>query len=118
MHLVSANAGPDFGLSSCDSLIHLCPSMFSLAARLASNGNSFNNLMLKNLSRDQLSHLAREGGLSSASLSNMLERKNSFDALMSLDFQSLQSIDNLANLINKGGAPPASVPSSGMQNGS
>jgi hypothetical protein len=79
-------------------------------------GNSVNNLMLKTgFSRDQLSQLARERGLSSASLSNMIERKNSFDALMSLDFQSLQSIDNLANLIQTGG-PNSQVPSSGMQN--
>ena len=31
-----------------------------------------------------------------------MERQSSFDALMSLDFQSLQSIDNLANLIQTG----------------
>lgn len=75
-----------------------------------------NNLMLKTgISRDQLSQLARERGLSSASLTNMMERKNSFDALMSLDFQSLQSIDNLANLIQTGGSA-GNVPSSGMKN--
>jgi len=60
-----------------------------------------NSLMLKTgLSRDQLSELAKA---SSTSLSNMMERQSSFDALMSLDFQSLQSIDNLANLIQSGG---------------
>jgi hypothetical protein len=73
--------------------------------------------MLKTgFSREQLSQLARERGLSSASLSNMIERKNSFDALMSLDFQSLQSIDNLANLIQTGGGASGNVPSSGMKN--
>lgn len=88
------------------------------AARMAGLGgnNSLNNLMMKGLSRDQLSQLAREGGLSSASLSNMIERKNSFDALMGLDFQSLQSIDNLANLIQNGGNPAHSIPSSGLKN--
>jgi len=83
-------------------------------------GNSFSNLMLKSgFSRDQLSQLARDRGLSSASLSNMTSgldgRKNSFDQLMSLDFQSLQSIDNLANLIQTGGAQ-RQAPSSGMKN--
>lgn len=42
-------------------------------------------------------------------------RKNSFDQLMSLDFQSLQSIDNLANLIQTGGAQ-RQAPSNGMKN--
>mmetsp|Transcript_27392 Transcript_27392/g.42129 ORF Transcript_27392/g.42129 Transcript_27392/m.42129 type:complete len:643 (+) Transcript_27392:141-2069(+) len=88
------------------------------AARMAGlgGGNSVNNLMLKTgFSRDQLSQLARERGLSSASLSNMIDRKNSFDALMSLDFQSLQSIDNLANLIQTGGQG-GQTPASGMKN--
>lgn len=76
-----------------------------------------NSLMLKTgLSRDQLSQLARERGLSSSgSLSNMIQRQNSFDALMSLDFQSLQSIDNLANLIQTGGTG-SNMPQSGMKN--
>eukprot|EP00934_Nitzschia_sp_Nitz4_P005297 Nitzschia sp. Nitz4//scaffold209_size42451//33849//36188//NITZ4_007363-RA/size42451-snap-gene-0.49-mRNA-1//-1//CDS//3329541715//5287//frame0 len=84
------------------------------SARMAelNSGNSLSNLM-KGLSRDQLSQLARERGISSASLSNMIERKNSFDALMGIDFQSLQSIDNLANLI---GGNPNNIPSSGMKN--
>lgn len=64
------------------------------------NSPSLNNLMLKaGLSRDQLSQLARDRALSSGSLSHMMNRQNSFDALMSLDYQSLQSIDNLANLM-------------------
>jgi hypothetical protein len=76
-----------------------------------------NSLMLKTgLSRDQLTQLARDQGLSSASLGNMIDRQNSFDALMSLDFQSLQSIDNLANLIQTGGALQGRVPESGMKN--
>lgn len=75
------------------------------AARLANmtaSGNSMNSLLMKaGFSHEQLSQLAREGA-SSASLKNMMERQSSFDALMSLDFQSLQSIDNLANLIQTG----------------
>ena len=90
------------------------------AARLASltaAGSSMNNLLLKSgLSRDQLSQLARDGGMSSASLSNMMDRQSSFDALMSLDLQSLQSIDNLANLIQSGSAMPGSIPQNGLKN--
>jgi len=71
-------------------------------ASLTAAGNSMNNLLMKaGFSHEQLSQLAREGA-SSASLKNMMERQSSFDALMSLDFQSLQSIDNLANLIQTG----------------
>lgn len=73
-----------------------------LAGLTAASGSSMTSLLMKaGLSREQLSQLAREG-TSSASLSNMMERQSSFDALMSLDFQSLQSIDNLANLIQTG----------------
>jgi len=89
-------------------------------AGLAASGHSMNNLMLKTgLSRDQLGQLARDRQLASShSLSNMMERQSSFDALMSLDFQSLQSIDNLANLIQTGGGglPPSEVPKSGLKN--
>jgi hypothetical protein len=91
--------------------------LLSTASRLGlGRSNSINNLMLKTgFSRDQLSQLAKERGLSSASLSNMIERKNSFDALMSLDFQSLQSIDDLANLIQSGGSS-SQAPANGMKN--
>ena len=77
--------------------------------------NSINNFMIKTgLSRDQLSQLARNQGLSNSSLSNMVQRQNSFDALMSLDMQqSFQSIDNLANLIQN---QQPSLPEGGMQN--
>lgn len=54
--------------------------------------------------------------MSSASLTNMMDRQSSFDALMSLDLQSLQSIDNLANLIQSGNSLPGQVPQSGMKN--
>jgi len=73
---------------------------------------SIDNLMLKTgLSRDQLNQLARD-----QSLSNLMERQSSFDALMSLDFQSLQSIDNLANLIQTGGASRQDLPKAGLKN--
>ena len=86
-------------------------------AGLAAAGSSMNNLLLKSgLSRDQLSQLARDGGVSSASLSNMMDRQSSFDALMSLDLQSLQSIDNLANLIQSGGSLPGQNPQNGLKN--
>ena len=70
----------------------------SLAARLAglaATDHSLNNLISKTgLSRDKLTQLARDQQLSSSSnsLSNLIERQSSYDALMSLDFQSLQSI--------------------------
>ena len=70
--------------------------------------------MLKTgLSRDQLSQLARD-----QSLSNLMERQTSFNALMSLDFQSLQSIDNLANLIQTGAqsSKQDNLPKSGLKN--
>jgi len=90
-------------------------------AGLAASGNSLTNLMLKTgLSRDQLGQLVKEhqNSNSSNSLANMMERQSSLDALMSLDFQSLQSIDNLANLIHTGGSAAAGprVPKSGMKN--
>jgi hypothetical protein len=92
--------------------------MAGLSGGSSNNHNSsMNNLMLKTgLSREQISQLAQDRGLSSGSLSNMIHRQNSFDALMSLDFQSLQSIDNLANLIQNGGSTQPHVPESGMKN--
>ena len=85
------------------------------AAKLTAAGGtnaSIDNLMLKTgLSRDQLSQLARD-----QSLSNLMERQTSFDALMSLDFQSLQSIDNLANLIQTGAQSKQDLPKSGLKN--
>lgn len=77
--------------------------------------SSMNDLMMKTgLSRDQITQLARNQGLSSGSLSNMVQRQSSFDALMSLDMQqSFQSIDNLANLFQ---TQQQSMPEGGMQN--
>lgn len=95
------------------SCLSLPPSI--AAAKLAAAGGasaSIDNLMLKTgLSRDQLSQLARD-----QSLSNLMERQSSFDALMSLDFQSLQSIDNLANLIQTGGSSRQDLPKAGLKN--
>ena len=86
-------------------------------AGLTASGNSMTNLMMKTgLSRNQLSQLVKDRHNSSNSLSNMIGRHGSLDALMSLDFQSLQSIDNLANLIQTGANPASRVPKSGMKN--
>ena len=74
-------------------------------------GDSISNLLRSGLSREQLNTLARDHSVTDL----MGGKKNSFDALMSLDFQSLQSIDNLANLIQPGSHQSA-VPKSGMKN--
>jgi len=67
------------------------------------------------MNRDQIGQLAQNKGLNSpASLANMIGKKRSFDGLTSLDFQSMQSIDNLANLIQAG--LPNQAPSSGTKN--
>lgn len=92
------------------------------AARMSglagSNRDSISNLLKSSgLSHSQLSQLAREQARQSStnSLSQMIERQSSLDALMSLDLQSLQSIDNLANLIhNKSGAN--AISKGGMKN--
>ncbi len=67
------------------------------------------------MNRDHINQLAQNKGLnSSASLANVVGKKRSFDGLMSLDFQSMQSIDNLANLIQAG--LPNQATSSGTKN--
>jgi len=113
--LAAASAGSSSGLSNSAMAQIARNASAARLAGLTAAGNSMNNLMLKTgLSRDQLTQLAREQGMTpNASLNNMMERQSSFDALMSLDFQSLQSIDNLANLIQTGGK---SVPEIGMKN--
>lgn len=105
-----SNSSSSGGLSSA-ALAQLAQnaSAVRLAGLTGSNGGSGSdagsmaNLLHAGGASD---HLAAARGLSTASLSNAMKRKNSFDALMSLDFQSLQSIDNLANLIQTGGAQP------------
>lgn len=73
-----------------------------------SPSNSMSSLLMKSgLSRDQLSELVQ-----ARSKNSLMERQNSLDALMSLDFQSLQSIDNLANLIQNG----RNFPKNGLKN--
>ena len=102
-------------VSHLSSRTFVYPSIHFAAAKLAAAGGasaSIDNLMLKTgLSRDQLSQLARD-----QSLGNLMERQSSFDALMSLDFQSLQSIDNLANLIQTGGKSQQDLPKAGLKN--
>lgn len=58
--------------------------------------------MQTGMAPEQITQLAQNKGYSSASLAQMLGKKRSFDRLMSLDFQSMQSIDNLANLLQRG----------------
>ncbi|KAL9188053.1 hypothetical protein ACHAXT_006431 [Thalassiosira profunda] len=80
------------------------------------NNNSIANLVLQTgMSQDQISQLASAGISSSVSLANLLGKRNSIDRLMSLDFQSMQSIDNLANLI-QAGMPNQAVPKAQMKN--
>jgi len=75
-----------------------------------SPSNSMSSLLMKSgLSRDQLSELVR-----ARSKNSLMERQSSLDALMSLDFQSLQSIDNLASLIQNG--RNSQVPRNGLKN--
>lgn len=96
------------------------PGMFDNSAANAllpnTGGNtSINNLMLQTgLNSDQIAQLASTQMTSSASLANLLGKQRSFDGLMSLDFQSMQSIDNLANLIKAG--LPNQVPKAEMKN--
>lgn len=79
------------------------------------NDASINNLMMQTgLNRDQIAQLASHQMTSSASLANLLSKQRSFDGLMSLDFQSMQSIDNLANLIQAG--MPHQVPNAERRN--
>ncbi|KAL3784802.1 hypothetical protein HJC23_013842 [Cyclotella cryptica] len=87
------------------------PSMGSSAALGKMNPPlDINALMLQTgLTPEQISQLAHNKVASSASLANMLGKKRSFDGLMSLDFQSMQSIDNLANLIQHGMPKQAST---------
>ena len=64
------------------------------------SANSITNLLLQaGISRNQISMMTNKGKSSSTSLANVLGKNGSFDHLMSLDFQSMQSLDNLANLI-------------------
>lgn len=70
------------------------------------------NFLTSTLSRDQLNQLQQR-----VSSNNLNTRQNSFDALMSLDLQSLQSMDNLASLIQNGGTPSnPNLPQAGLKN--
>ena len=64
------------------------------------SANSITNLLHQaGISRNQISMMTNKGKSSSTSLANVLGKNGSFDQLMSLDFQSMQSLDNIANLI-------------------
>lgn len=98
------------------------PSLFPSPSSRVVPGNmntnaSITNLMLQTgMSRNQISQLAAKGISSSASLANMLGKQRSFDQLMSLDFQSMQSIDNLANLIQAGMPNHQRIPNAQRKN--
>jgi len=52
------------------------------------------------MSHEHINQLVRDGTLnSSISLTNIIQRQSSLDALLSLDLQSLNSTDNLASLV-------------------
>lgn len=73
------------------------------------SANSITNLLLQaGISRNQISMLTNKSMSSSTSLG----KNGSFDQLMSPDFQSMQSIDNIANLIQEN----ASLPTAQMKN--
>lgn len=75
------------------------------------------NFLTSTLSRDQLNQLAQSQQRVSANTLSNTTRQNSFDALMSLDLQSLQSMDNLASLIQNGGTPSnPNLPQAGLRN--
>ena len=64
------------------------------------SANSITNLLLQaGISHNKISMMTNKGKSSSTSLANVLGKNGSFDQLMSLDFQSMQSLDNIANLI-------------------
>lgn len=66
-------------------------------------GTSLTNLMLQSgMTRDQISMLAATGFTSSASLANLLMKKRSFDQHLNMDFQSIQSFEDLASIVRAG----------------
>ena len=62
--------------------------------------NSMVDAILKTaMSHEHITQLVRDGTLhSSSSLTNILQRQSSLDALLSLDLQSMNSMDNLSSL--------------------
>ena len=81
------------------------------AARLAANvvGSSSNS------NPNNVMAALQQRAASNNALSNIVDRQSSFDALMSLDIQSLQSIDNLANLLQNSSSHNE-LPKSGIKN--
>lgn len=75
------------------------------------------DLLSSGLSAAHLPHLAGSNNIaSSASLAALLGKQRSFERLMSLDFQSMQSIDNLASVMQAGMRKQQALNQSGMKN--
>ncbi len=74
-------------------------------------------MLQSGVTRDQISMLAATGLTSSTSLSNLLMKQRSFDQHLNRDFQSMQSFDDLASMIQAGMPNQAKLPSAQMKNG-
>lgn len=108
-HRLTKNMQPNFD-SSASNLLAALNASGSNSKLNDSSSNSLSSLIMKSgLSRDQLNDLVR-----ARSKNSLIERQGSLEALMSLDFQSLQSIDNLANLIQNG--MNSNIPRNGIKN--
>jgi len=81
------------------------------------NNTSLTSLMLQSgMTRDQISMLAASGLTSSASLANLLMKQRSFDQHLNMDFQSMQSFEDLASMIQAGNLSQANLPKAQMKN--
>lgn len=88
---------------------------FSFTGNINTN-TSLTSLMLQSgMTRDQISMLAATGLTSSASLANLLTKQRSFDQHLNMDFQSMQSFEDLSSMI-QGGMPNQTLPKAQMKN--
>lgn len=104
-------------------MLPLDPASFlNLGSQAGGLGNinpntSLSNLMLQSgMTRDQISMLAATGLTSSASLANLLMKQRSIDQHLNMDFQSMQSFDDLASMIQAGMPNQANLPNAQMKN--
>ncbi len=73
-------------------------------------------MLQSGMTRDQISMLAATGLTSSTSLANLLMNRRSFDQHLNMDFQSMQSLDDLASMIHAGMPTQANLPNAQMKN--
>ena len=73
-------------------------------------------MLQSGMTRDQISMLAATGLTSSTSLANLLMKRQSFDQHLNMDFQSMQSLDDLASMIHAGMPTQANLPNAQMKN--